>query len=124
MTWTALLAKWTEFAKSALALSSEGEGGKLRRSVFALIGLQATTHALAELVWLPKSERAVGLDRAAVLIARYTAELNSVWEGGLPSEVRELTSDAEKAWESAQTLISSGFGAGHASPTMGRVIHP
>src|SRR5262245_33826970 len=94
LTWAALLAKWTEFAKAAVALPREGDGGRLRRAVPALIGLQAVTQALGELNRLPKYERAVGLDRATILINRYTGELTSIWQGQEPAEVAELASDA------------------------------
>jgi hypothetical protein len=106
LTWAALLAKWTEFAKSAVALPTEGEGGKLRRAVPALIGLQAVTHALAELDRLPRDERAVGLDRASILITKYTGELTSIWSQEPPPEVAELASDARHAWDAAaQALV-------------------
>src|SRR5258705_12300610 len=97
LTWAALLAKWTEFAKSAVALPAEGEGGRLRRAVPAVIGLQAVTHALAELSLLPEGERAVGLDKASVLIARYSDDLSMIWDGRVPGEVGELALDAEQA---------------------------
>jgi hypothetical protein len=105
LTWAALLAKWTEFAKSAVALPTDGEGGRLRRAVPALIGLQALTHALADLNQLPKGERSVGLDKASILITRYTGELTSIWQGQGPPEVVDLASDARRAWEAAQALV-------------------
>ena len=103
-TWAALLARWTDFAKAALALPHEGESGKLRQAVPALIGLQAVTQALAELDRLPRSERAVGLDRAAILIKRYESELGTVWAGPVPVDMLELVADAKQALEAAQSL--------------------
>jgi hypothetical protein len=104
VTWSALLAKWTEFARAAVALPHQGESGMLKQSVPALIGLQAVTQALAELDRLARSERDLGLDRAAVLIKRYDAELSSVWAGHVPADVHELVEDARQSLEAAQPL--------------------
>jgi len=90
-----------EFAKSAAALPRDGEGGKMRAAVPSLIGLQAVTNALAELDQLPASERGLGLDKAEVLIGRYSAELERIWDG-LPPGVTELVSDARLALGAAR----------------------
>jgi hypothetical protein len=104
LTWAALLSKWMDFARASVALPREGEGGKLRQAVPALIGLQAVTQALAELDRLAHGERALGLDRAAVLIGRYENELTSIWGDEIPPDVRELSSDARQALEIADSL--------------------
>jgi hypothetical protein len=97
LTWATLLAKWSEFAQSAVFLPRDGEGGRLRDAVPALIGLQAVTHALAELELLPEAERALGLDRAEVLVGRYGAELSRIWEGPPPPDVAEFEAHARAA---------------------------
>lgn len=103
LTWAALLAHWTEMAKSALALPQEGEGGRWRAAVAPVIGLQAITFALAELDRLPPGERAVGLDRAEVGARRYAAELHEIWKGmDLPGEVVALVEDAQRALAAAR----------------------
>ena len=95
MTWTALLGKWTEFAQSALALPTQDEGGRLREAVPAIIGLQAITHALSELDELDTNERALGLDRAEMLIRQHAADVNRIWKGHeIPEAVREMVDDA------------------------------
>jgi hypothetical protein len=106
LTWAALLARWTEFAKSAVALPRDGEGGKLREAVPALIGLQAVAHALAELDQLPEEERALGLDRAEVLIGRYGAALAALWGADMPSQVQEVLEDARLALRAARARQS------------------
>lgn len=102
MTWAALLGKWTEFAQSAVALPREDEGGRLREAVPAIIALQAVTHALAELHDLEPEERALGLDRAEILIRQHAGELNRIWRGfEIPEAVRELVDDARLALRAA-----------------------
>jgi hypothetical protein len=105
LTWATLLARWTDFAKSAVALPRDGEGGRVRQAVPSLIGLQAVTHALAELERLPEAERALGLDRAEVLIGRYDAAIAAIWAGEpVPDSVAEFVSDASVALAGARRL--------------------
>jgi hypothetical protein len=95
LTWAVLLSRWTDFARSAVALPEVGESGRLRRAVPALIGLQAVTYALSEVPLLPVHEQGVARDRAEVLIRRYEAELHGVWEAQpLPEAVAEFARDA------------------------------
>lgn len=99
VTWSALLGKWTDFAKSAVALPTEGEGGRWRRAVAPIVGLQAVTHALGELGELTEpSDRASALDRAELLIRTHTKELHEIWSGlDLPAELIEVLEDAAGA---------------------------
>lgn len=48
LTWAVLLARWTEFARSAVALPKEGEAGLVRQSVADIITLQAVWFALGD----------------------------------------------------------------------------
>ena len=102
LTWAALLSRWTDFAKSAVALPKNREGGKLREAVPALIGLQAVTHALAEIDQLPEGERALGLDRGEVLIRRYGTTLAAIWGGDMAGQIREVVEDAKAALAAAR----------------------
>lgn len=107
MTWAALLGKWTEFAQSALALPDDDEGGRLREAVPAIIGLQAVTHALAELDDLEQDERALGIDRAEMLIRKHAGELNTIWRGEeMPEAIIEIVDDALLA---LQAVTGSGI---------------
>ena len=102
LTWAALLARWTEMAKSAVALPTEGEGGRYRRAVAPAIGLQAVTNALGEIDRVDPQERAFAIDRAEVSIRTHASELHEIWSGqDLPPTVRELIEDAADALELA-----------------------
>jgi len=102
MTWAMLLAKWTEFAQSALALPDDDEGGRLKEAVPAIISLQAITHACAELDVLVHDERCLGIDRAEILLRQNAAELNRIWSGEpMPALIVELVEDARLAIRAA-----------------------
>lgn len=104
LTWAALLAHWTAFAQSTLALPSTAQGDRWRSATPAIIGLQAVTHALADLDKLdaasaaPEGERALALDKAELLIRQHGAELHALWSGEpLHEEVSALIDDARRA---------------------------
>ncbi|MBI1190387.1 MAG: hypothetical protein GC200_06875 [Tepidisphaera sp.] len=98
ITWAGLLAKWTEFAQSAAALPKTEAGERLRACVPSIIGLQAITHALAELDALPEDEYALGQDRAEVVIKRHAGEIHGAWGAEpLPEALGELIGDARLA---------------------------
>ncbi|MBN4082684.1 hypothetical protein JYS44_00450 [Phycisphaeraceae bacterium AH-315-B13] len=102
MTWAALLGKWTEFAQSALALPDDDEGGRLKEAVPAIITLQAVTHACAELGQLEPDERALGADKAEMLLHKNAAELNRIWSGEvMPDAIIEIVEDARLALRAA-----------------------
>ena len=81
MTWAALLAKWTEFARAAVALPDTAEGSRWKGAVPGIIALQALTHALAEAGELPPDEWSVACDRAGVIIRQHASELHALWRG-------------------------------------------
>ena len=90
------------FARSALALPETGEAGRMRQAVPEIIGLQAVWFALGQIDELEGQERALGLDRARVLIDRHTAAVHRLWSGrALPVELEELIADADRAWADA-----------------------
>ena len=98
LTWTVLLAHWVDFARSSLALPTDGEGKRMRDSVPDLIMLQAVWFALQHVEHLDPAERSLGLDRAEVLIDRHAAALERRWRGeALPEACRELIADARHA---------------------------
>lgn len=102
LTWATLLGKWTEFAQAAVALPREGEGGRWREAVPAIITLQAVTHALGELDELDPAERPVAIDRAEISCRESVVRLNALWHGeSLPEEVGAIIADSRIAFEMA-----------------------
>ncbi len=98
LTWAALLARWTEFARASVAFPKDAPGDRWRSSVAPVIGLQATTFALAELDELAPDERALGLDRAGLLVRTHATDLHGVWRGeAMPETLREVVDDAQRA---------------------------
>ena len=102
LTWAVLLGRWTDFARAAVALPRDADGDRWRASVAPVIGLQAVTFALGDLDRLEPAERALGLDRAEVLIGRYSGELHEHWRGvPMHGELVRLIEDAMAALASA-----------------------
>ena len=97
LTWAVLLGQWVEFARSAVALPEEGEGGLMRASIADVVMLQAVWFSLQSIGKLDADERAVGLDRAGVLIERHAAALRERWGEAMPGGIVELIGDAERA---------------------------
>jgi hypothetical protein len=114
LTWTLLLAKWTEFARAAVALPAGDQGARWKASVPAVIGLQAVAHALGELDMVcaggqgadrpsAADDYEVGQDRAEVMIRQYVRELHEIWKGeAMPAGMAELVSDARRALEATR----------------------
>ncbi|MEX0774776.1 MAG: hypothetical protein WD042_03570 [Phycisphaeraceae bacterium] len=103
LTWTVLLGRWVDFARSAVALPADADGRRLRESVPDVIMLQAVWFALQHLEELDAGQRALGLDRAAVLIEKHTGALQRRWgANALPAQIGELVADARAALRLAQ----------------------
>lgn len=97
LTWAVLLGRWVDFARSALALPEDDPGRRLREAVPDIIMLQAVWFALANLSKLDAAERALGLDRAQVLIDKHANALEEIWRGQtMPAALRELIADARR----------------------------
>lgn len=96
LTWAVLLSQWVEFAQRAVGLPRDGAGQRMRESVPDVIMLQAVWFALGEINELDHDERALGLDRAQVLIERHAEALRARWQGvEMPAEMARLIADAE-----------------------------
>lgn len=109
VTWPLLLARWVAFARASLALPRDADGDRWREAVPAIIGLQAVTHALAEVPLLPPDERAPAVARAGVLVRRHADELDRLWGGGpLHPELADLVGDARRAVDAARSLGEPG----------------
>ncbi|MFA9477068.1 hypothetical protein ACERK3_02050 [Phycisphaerales bacterium AB-hyl4] len=103
LTWTTLLGHWVAFARQAVGLPDAGEGRLMRASVGDVIMLQAVWFALQNVDELPADERALGVDRAGVLVQRHGEALEQRWEGhAMPATMRELIDDARGAVERAR----------------------
>jgi len=104
LTWPALLARWTAFAQSSLALPKTGEGDRWRAAVSSIINLQAVTFALADLDKLTApGERALAFDKSDIIIRSSTGQLHALWGGDLlPEELVALIHDADAALKSAR----------------------
>ena len=101
-TWATLLAGWTEFARSAVALPDDAEGSRWKDSVAPAIALHATSMALPELIKIDPEERPLAMDRAEMLIREQSAAINQAWHAEpMPESLAELISDARLAWERA-----------------------
>lgn len=102
MTWAALLGRWLDFARASVALPKDAEGQRWRLAVAPIITLQAVSFALRQLDDLPEDERALGLDRAEILVRQESRNLNEAWRGEpMPELLLELMSDARLALRSA-----------------------
>lgn len=103
LTWAMLLARWTEFARSAVALPKTGPGGLWRESVADVIGLQAITLALKDLDEHELDDsRALAIDTASVGIDQHAKNLAKTWAADpWPDELHELLEDARRALEDA-----------------------
>lgn len=105
LTWAVLLARWTEFAQAAVALPEGPDRARWRASVPAVIGQQAVTMALGEAERLPEEEIPLAVDRATVLVARHTSEIQGAWRGeAMPHALHELLHDAHAALARARSI--------------------
>lgn len=126
LTWSLLLARWTDFARSAVALPDTGEPGRWKKAVPDVIALQAVYHALGEADALPEDERALGLDRSDVLIKKHAAALHDRWRAEpMPEALTELVEDARAALAAARDggvefiVTTDGFTMPEVSPPGG-----
>ncbi len=105
LSWPLLLAKWTEYAKAAVALPTTDEGNRDRDSVPAVIALQAICFALSEIHRLPTDERLLGIERAEYIVRERSVELDRLWRGyPMPDAMLDLLTDARHAVQHASTL--------------------
>lgn len=103
LTWAALLGHWTDAARAAVALPDEGDGRRLKDVLPSIITLQAVWFALQHLDELSPAQRALGLDRAAVLIDEHERRVRAAWAGEtIPEGVLDLIGDAREQWRAAQ----------------------
>ncbi|MFG0275160.1 MAG: hypothetical protein ACF8QF_08885 [Phycisphaerales bacterium] len=98
LSWSVLLARWTEFAQASLALPRTEEGDRWRSAVPPIIGLQALAFALADLGRLAPGDRPLALERAEAGISAHARDLHALWAGEpLPESIAEVIDDARAA---------------------------
>lgn len=105
LSWAALIGYWLDFARAAVCLPEDGEGAAWSSSVTPAITLQAVIFALEHLDDLDLEERALGLDRAAILVRDARQQLDDAWrsQGGTPDGVNELIAEAGRALARGET---------------------
>lgn len=100
-----LLAKWTKLAQEAVALPDDGDGGRVKRALPAIIGVNAVACAMREIDLLPEGERALGIDKGEVLLRTYAAQIHEQWRGdALHDAVQEMIVDAQRAMAAAKDV--------------------
>lgn len=109
LTWAALLGRWVEFARSAVALPDDAEGQAWKQVVPDVIGLQAVAMALREADQLAPDERALAVDRARLLIERHTRNIHEAFgTTDLHEQLVELITDAWSAVKAAERMNGGG----------------
>lgn len=100
-----LLAKWTKLAQEAVALPDDGDAGRVKRALPAIIGVNAVACAMREIDLLPEGERALGVDKGEVLLRTYAAQIHEQWRGeSLHDAVQEMIVDAQRALAEAKDV--------------------
>ncbi|MEM6459611.1 MAG: hypothetical protein AAF710_09500 [Planctomycetota bacterium] len=105
LTWAALLGRWVEFARASTAWPADAAGRRWKDSVPDVVQLQAVWFALGHTDELDDDQRALGCDRAAVLIARHGGALRQRWSAAgdeMPDGLADLIRDAESALAAAR----------------------
>jgi hypothetical protein len=103
-TWEGVLAGAVALAKAAVALPSEGEGGRWKAAVPSVIALHAIIEALKQTPILSDAELRVAQDRSAVMIREHAGAIHDLWRGvELPGSLRELVEEARAALEATRT---------------------
>ena len=100
-----MLGRWVEFAQSAVALPDSAEGKAWREAVPEIIGLQAVSMALNEVGSLTDEERALGLDRARLLVDEHEQKLMALFGRDLiHPQLEELLDDARLSIKRVESM--------------------
>lgn len=98
LTWAVLLGRWVDFAKSSVALPDDNAGRAFKAVVPDIIGLQAICMALGEADQLEPDQRALGLDRAHILVEKHSTNIAKHFDGqAVPQGLADLVADAHAA---------------------------
>jgi hypothetical protein len=103
LSWTALLARWMDFARASVASRHLEDGQLWNQSVTSIITLQAVTFALRDLRQLSRADHALARDRAALLIREHGRVLKEIWRSEvIPPSLLATIDDAQTALDAAQ----------------------
>lgn len=103
LTWAVLLGRWVEFARGSVALPDDAQGRRMRASVADIIMLQAVWFALQHLDELDADQRALGVDRAELLIEKHAGAIRQRGaDEPMPAKLTELIDDAHQQLATAQ----------------------
>ncbi|MHC4808881.1 MAG: hypothetical protein ACYTEV_00760 [Planctomycetota bacterium] len=117
VSWAALLAQCTDYARATAALGDAPEDVRWREATASVVALHAVGFALRQMDRLEEDERPLARDRAAVLVREHVARLDELWRGvPMPESLLQLQDAARTALERAAffgavELIWSGPGA-------------
>ncbi|MFK7960757.1 MAG: hypothetical protein AB8G96_09545 [Phycisphaerales bacterium] len=100
LSWAALLAQCSDFAKASAAWGESGDEGRWRTSTAPIIALQSTTFALHQLSRVEEAERPLARDKAEMTIRREVGAIDAAWRGiPMPAELLALQDEARTALE-------------------------
>ena len=117
LTWSVLLARWVDFARSARALPDDAAGRRVHDSVGDIIMLQAVWFALQHLDELDAAERALGLDRAELLIEKHAGQVEARFaDAPMPTALRELIDEARAQLRVASSPADDSASGGSVGP--------
>lgn len=125
LSWAALLAQCTDFARASAALTGDGEDDeRWRACTGSIIALMSVTHALRSFDRLEDGERPFARDRAELIIGEHAGTLDAAWRGvPMPESLLELAGDARTAlerscWVGATEMVWTGPGTFVVPPTI------
>ena len=98
LTWTALLAHWTDMARVARALDGTAEGPMVN-ALSGIITCQALQQALPEVLDLPEDQRSLAMDQAAVLLRQVDQAIEDTLNAPPPA-LQQSLQEAHNAFES------------------------
>lgn len=105
LSWTMLLAHWTQLAQAAAVAPDDAPGRAWRASAADVVGLQALCMALQDLPRVPMEDHAFAIDRAEHQARGHAVALRGAWgQEPMPDGLLELLEDVQGALEGARWL--------------------
>lgn len=102
VSWAALLAQCTDYARATAALGDAPEDARWREATPSVVALHAVGFALRQMDRLEEDERPLARDRASVLVREHVARLDELWRGvPMPESLLDLQDGVRTALERA-----------------------